>query len=294
MLEHVSFSTGKTKAPAENSLITAVLTGAQGGALGSSTGRTLEDALTHSLKNIDYNAVSAVWRPQVLQNDNTVRDGLGFAPLSTWLRDVIETQLGGFKLQDLSDKNCVKEMEFLLSMPNTISSGFYSTAASNQPLNGLINDFIKREDPQMLEYVKEAQVSFADVKGLMTGFIDLLAIHEGRFYVIDYKSNHLGDEPEAYSYEAMKKAVAAHRYDVQYLIYTVAVHRFLKKVYGSKYSYDMIGGVRYLFLRGMSGSSGLGAKGTDKEANTSAPGVFGLRLPEDLINGLDAYFGGTL
>ena len=146
----------------------------------------------------------------------------------------------------------------------------------------------------MLEYVKEAQVSFADVKGLMTGFIDLLAIHEGRFYVIDYKSNHLGDEPEAYSYEAMKKAVAAHRYDVQYLIYTVAVHRFLKKVYGSKYSYDMIGGVRYLFLRGMSGSSGLGAKGTDKEANTYAPGVFGLRLPEDLINELDAYFGGTL
>lgn len=294
VLEHVSFSTVKTKAPAENSLNTAVLTGAQGGALGSSTGRTLEDALTHSLKNIDYNAVSAVWRPQVLQNDNTVRDGLGFAPLSTWLRDVIETPLGGFKLQDLSDKNCVKEMEFLLSMPNTISSGFYSTAASNQTLNGLINDFYKREDPQMLEYVKEAQVSFADVKGLMTGFIDLLAIHEGRFYVIDYKSNHLGDEPEAYSYEAMKKAVAAHRYDVQYLIYTVAVHRFLKKVYGSKYSYDMIGGVRYLFLRGMSGSSGLGAKGTDKEANTYAPGVFGLRLPEDLINELDAYFGGTL
>lgn len=294
VLEHVSFSTVKTKAPAENSLNTAVLTGAQGGALGSSTGRTLEDALTHSLKNIDYNAVSAVWRPQVLQNDNTVRDGLGFAPLSTWLRDVIETPLGGFKLQDLSDKNCVKEMEFLLSMPNTISSGFYSTAASNQTLNGLINDFYKREDPQMLEYVKEAQVSFADVKGLMTGFIDLLAIHEGRFYVIDYKSNHLGDEPEAYSYEAMKKAVAAHRYDVQYLIYTVAVHRFLKKVYGSKYSYDMIGGVRYLFLRGMSGSSGLGAKGTDKEANTYAPGVFGLRLPEDLINELGAYFGGTL
>ncbi|MEE0986046.1 MAG: UvrD-helicase domain-containing protein [Succinivibrionaceae bacterium] len=294
VLEHVSFSTVKTKAPAENSLNTAVLTGAQGGALGSSTGRTLEDALTHSLKNIDYNAVSAVWRPQVLQNDNTVRDGLGFAPLSTWLRDVIETPLGGFKLQDLSDKNCVKEMEFLLSMPNTSSSGFYSTAASNQTLNGLINDFYKREDPQMLEYVKEAQVSFADVKGLMTGFIDLLAIHEGRFYVIDYKSNHLGDEPEAYSYEAMKKAVAAHRYDVQYLIYTVAVHRFLKKVYGSKYSYDMIGGVRYLFLRGMSGSSGLGAKGTDKEANTYAPGVFGLRLPEDLINELDAYFGGTL
>lgn len=294
VLEHVSFSTVKTKAPAENSLNTAVLTGAQGGALGSSTGRTLEDALTHSLKNIDYNAVSAVWRPQVLQNDNTVRDGLGFAPLSTWLRDVIETPLGGFKLQDLSDKNCVKEMEFLLSMPNTISSGFYSTAALNQTLNGLINDFYKREDPQMLEYVKEAQVSFADVKGLMTGFIDLLAIHEGRFYVIDYKSNHLGDEPEAYSYEAMKKAVAAHRYDVQYLIYTVAVHRFLKKVYGSKYSYDMIGGVRYLFLRGMSGSSGLGAKGTDKEANTYAPGVFGLRLPEDLINELDAYFGGTL
>ena len=294
VLEHVSFSTVKTKAPAENSLNTAVLTGAQGGALGSSTGRTLEDALTHSLKNIDYNAVSAVWRPQVLQNDNTVRDGLGFAPLSTWLRDVIETPLGGFKLQDLSDKNCVKEMEFLLSMPNTISSGFYSTAASNQTLNGLINDFYKREDPQMLEYVKEAQVSFADVKGLMTGFIDLLAIHEGRFYVIDYKSNHLGDEPEAYSYEAMKKAVAAHRYDVQYLIYTVAVHRFLKKVYGSKYSYDMIGGLRYLFLRGMSGSSGLGAKGTDKEANTYAPGVFGLRLPEDLINELDAYFGGTL
>ena len=94
-------------------------------------------------------------------------------------------------------------------------------------------------------------LSFRDIQGQLKGFIDLIFEEDGRFYVVDYKSNYLGDSFEAYSMPAMSQAMREHRYDLQYLIYTVALHRYLQSRI-SDYSYEQhFGGVYYLFLRGM-------------------------------------------
>ena len=91
----------------------------------------------------------------------------------------------------------------------------------------------------------------ARVQGLMKGYIDLVFRHRGRFYLADYKSNYLGSVPADYRRENLALAMAGHRYDLQYLIYCVALHRYL----GCRltaYDYDRdFGGVFYLFLRGM-------------------------------------------
>jgi exodeoxyribonuclease V beta subunit len=95
------------------------------------------------------------------------------------------------------------------------------------------------------------QIDFKTVSGFMHGYIDLVFETDGRFYIADYKSNHLGNHLEDYRPEVLEAAMVRQQYTLQYLVYTLAVHRFLgHKVVG--YDYDRhFGGVYYLFLRGM-------------------------------------------
>jgi len=80
--------------------------------------------------------------------------------------------------------------------------------------------------------------------------------HGGRYVVVDYKSNHLGDRPSDYAAPRLGEAMAEHHYLLQALLYTTALHRFLC-VRLENYDFDRdMGGVRYLFLRGMMGADG--------------------------------------
>jgi exodeoxyribonuclease V beta subunit len=114
------------------------------------------------------------------------------------------------------------------------------------------------------------------IEGLMTGKIDLVYAHGGRFHVLDYKSNRLAD----YGADAMTEAMRDSEYDLQYLIYTLALHRWLRFRMGDAYDYDThIGGVRYLFCRGLDANGDSGA------------GIHATRPSRTLIDALDALFG---
>ncbi|MCQ8115897.1 exodeoxyribonuclease V subunit beta [Methylomonas rosea] len=92
------------------------------------------------------------------------------------------------------------------------------------------------------------------VNGLLKGFIDLVFMHDKRYYVVDYKFNSLGADDAAYTQENLVAAMLAKRYDLQYSLYLLALHRLLKVRLGNAYDYDMhIGGALYLFLRGTQG-----------------------------------------
>ncbi|MBZ9559708.1 MULTISPECIES: exodeoxyribonuclease V subunit beta [unclassified Modicisalibacter] len=113
------------------------------------------------------------------------------------------------------------------------------------------------------------------LNGMLKGFIDLVVEHEGRFHVLDWKSNHLGADDAAYTAAAMAEAVLDKRYDVQYCLYLLALHRLLE---ARLPDYDIerhLGGALYVFLRG-----------------TRAPsrGVHDERPPSELILALDALF----
>jgi exodeoxyribonuclease V beta subunit len=113
------------------------------------------------------------------------------------------------------------------------------------------------------------------LEGLLTGRMDLVYQVDGACYVLDYKSNQLPD----YGRDAMARAVHASEYDLQYVIYTLALHRWLRFRLGD--DYDMarnLGGVRYLFCRGL-----------DRD-DRDMPGVHALRLPDALVLALDALF----
>jgi exodeoxyribonuclease V beta subunit len=122
-----------------------------------------------------------------------------------------------------------------------------------------------------------AEMTFDPVRGYMTGSMDLVFEAGGRYYLADYKSNWLGDATDAYHAERLSQVMARETYDLQYLIYTVALARYLsQRLPGFQYARDF-GGVFYLFVRGMDPT-----RGADF-------GVYRDRPSEALIDALDRY-----
>jgi len=117
-------------------------------------------------------------------------------------------------------------------------------------------------------------LTFAPSVGFMKGYIDMVFRHQGRFYLLDWKSNYLGPTPEHYDQSSLPKAMDAHYYILQYHIYTLALHQYLR-YQQPNYSYEKdFGGVFYIFLRGVNK-----LKGPDY-------GVFHDRPDPDLIHSL--------
>ena len=96
-----------------------------------------------------------------------------------------------------------------------------------------------------------ARLHFDPVRGYLQGFIDLVFEFEGRFYVVDWKSNWLGNRTEDYHHDALQREMNERHYLLQYRLYTLALHRYLElRLPG--YDYEQhIGGVFYLFVRGI-------------------------------------------
>jgi exodeoxyribonuclease V beta subunit len=127
-----------------------------------------------------------------------------------------------------------------------------------------------------------AESTLPALHGLMKGYIDLVFRHRGHYYIVDYKSNHLGNDLTNYDTPGLHRAMAQHQYRLQYLIYCVALHRWLAKRLPD-YDYDRhIGGVYYLFIRGMRPDDG------------PTRGIVHDRPPRSLIEELDQAFHAPL
>ena len=112
----------------------------------------------------------------------------------------------------------------------------------------------------------------------LRGEIDHLYQHGGRYYILDYKSNHLGDNPAAYNAAALKQAMDDHHYWLQAAIYQVALHRLLQTRLPDYDPETHLGGVEYLYLRGVNSAD-------------RTNGGLGHRYPTDFILALDRELG---
>ncbi|WP_413699373.1 3'-5' exonuclease [Psychromonas sp. KJ10-10] len=140
-----------------------------------------------------------------------------------------------------------------------------------------VNKLIKQYDPLSR---RAGELQFQSVQGFLKGFIDLTFEFEGKYYVLDYKSNYLGDRLEDYQQTNIENMMVDHRYDFQYQLYTLALHRLLRSRLPD-YQYEQhIGGVFYTFIRGMQ---------SDKNC-----GVYFNKPDFALIDGLDKLFAGEL
>ena len=157
--------------------------------------------------------------------------------LVEWMRALLAARLPslGAALQDL--RVLITEMEFWLP-----SAHLQAQAVDALCQRGLLHGQPRPALPQR------------ELHGMLMGFADLVFEHEGRYWVLDYKSNSLGEDGAAYDRAALEAAMAHHRYDVQAAIYLLALHRLLRARLGAAYEpARQLGGALYFFQRGIDG-----------------------------------------
>lgn len=162
-------------------------------------------------------------------------ESYGFDPewsgvLTQMLNDVCRADYTVFDLNRVQAFDLLKEMEFHLPVRNIAVE-------------------------ELLRIIREGgDVDFRTEKtqkAYLTGFIDLVIRQNGKYYILDYKSNHLGDAVEDYSKDALQKSIRDSGYDVQYHLYIVALIRLLKKTIPDFHYERDFGGALYLYVRGM-------------------------------------------
>lgn len=190
-------------------------------------------------------------QPLVDQLDNVILKGLrsqGFSPeLQTAAIKLLQPalitplpSLANFSLSCLDKHNRLDELEF-----------YFPVQQLKVEQLKLVLRFLPNDDRWQPIRAALERLEFQDLKGYMKGYIDLVFRWQGQYYLVDYKSNWLGDESDAYSAPKLMQAMADAHYYLQYLIYCVALHRYLKQRLAAYTWKTHFGGVFYLFLRGM-------------------------------------------
>ena len=151
----------------------------------------------------------------------------------------LRTDLDGFKLADIGSRDRLVELEFLFPLRPVTREGL---AAVYRDAAGLLPP----ELPERMDSLR-----FEPRRGFMTGFMDLVVRHAGKFYLLDWKSNWLGPTPGHYTREALDAAMAGSHYFLQYHLYCLALNRHLKLRQPGFDHARHFGGVRYVFLRGL-------------------------------------------
>ena len=237
----------------------------QGFPAGSSYGTLLHDLLewqcAHGWPLAAGQGDAAAWTSLVQRKSQRLQLELQqLALLQAWLQATLQTPLAlagatsPLVLGALAPDKVWAEMGFTLPVH----------ALSARRLDALIS-------AQVLPGQARRPLQPVQLEGMLVGFMDLVLEHEGRYYVLDYKSNRLPH----YAQPALQAAMLDHRYDVQYTLYTLALHRLLKaRLPGYDYARHM-GGAIYLFLRGI---------------DQPGSGTFADRPSRELIEALDAAF----
>ena len=164
-----------------------------------------------------------------------------------------------FTLAELAPDRMMREMPFYMHLDRM------TTAAVNA---------ILKDDPAVLP------LSRREMQGYLTGFIDLVCEHGGRFFIVDYKTNNLGERQGDYLPDRLVLAMRQHNYGLQYWIYSLVLHRHLRNLLPD-YDYQKhFGGVMYLFVRGMS-------------RERPGAGVYHVRPDASRLQALDALLGGN-
>jgi exodeoxyribonuclease V beta subunit len=251
-------------------------------AKGAHTGNLLHDILEHT----DFNEPD--WQQAMhwpLQKYGELTAGYQAEDLQIWLEQTLNSPLidnssvvdnpKPFSLADLHKSKTLRESEFYYPMcsASTVKLTNILSKHRNMPCQSA-------QQPTQQSIVRLP--AYQQLKGMMHGFIDLIFEHDNKYYICDYKSSHLGNDFSDYNHQAMKDNIEKNHYDLQYLIYSLALHRYLSHHLDNYDVNTHFGGTYYLYLRGM----------TD-EAQHKSCGVYFRKINVEELDELDQLFLGA-
>jgi exodeoxyribonuclease V beta subunit len=206
--------------------------------------------------------------PHPLASDEARRNAAAF--VHAMVDRTLATPIPGasFALSEVPRERTFREWRFNIPMQD-LSAGAIAQCFREHGAEWLANTYA----PQLARAPRSA------IDGILTGSVDLVAQHAGQWWIVDWKSNTLGANAAAYTASVCQRTMMREHFVLQYHVYAVALHRFLKSRLRDRYEYARdFGGVGYAFLRGL----GMGA-----------PAWFGDKPSEQLITALDATIGGV-
>ncbi len=179
-----------------------------------------------------------------------------------------------FSLSDVAAGQLRPEIEFTLATPGD------SAAPSFAPKDLAALLAQSPEGSPLARYSdRVGRMQFRELNGYLRGFIDATFFDGERYFLVDYKSNHLGDRQVDYRPEALIESMIDHDYVLQYLVYSVALDRHLSRRLAG-YDYERhFGGAYYLFLRGFA------------EEHEASCGVFFDRPDPEILRGVSELMG---
>jgi exodeoxyribonuclease V beta subunit len=196
----------------------------------SHSDETIRDLVIQGLERYNY---KPEWEPHITGMVHNV------------LRTPLSSTDATFMLGTLKKGSWSAELEFFFPLRFINSSLLGELLAQHGFLSGGID----------LAELAEA-LHFKPVKGMLMGFMDMVFEEGGRYYLLDWKSNHLGNCIDDYGQSAMTQAMQSNLYPLQYLLYTVALNRYLSLRVKNYHYATHFGGIIYVFLRGVSREHG--------------------------------------
>ncbi|HEY4743823.1 MAG TPA: 3'-5' exonuclease, partial [Desulfuromonadaceae bacterium] len=198
-------------------------------------------------EQIDFSSVTdasleALCRAALVRNGY---DRYWLSAIQAMVKAVVSTPLlpadPDFSLSCLKPASWLTEMEFFLPLAGL------SGARLHDVFSGMLAPDRHGGFADVL-----ASLQFQETRGMLQGFVDMVFEHDGRYYIVDWKSNHLGDQSAAYAADRLREPMAHHAYILQYHLYALALDRLLRlRLPG--YAYEShFGGAIYVFLRGVS------------------------------------------
>lgn len=233
--------------------------------------------------------------------DSDSIDASKHAALIGWIEEVLHTPLlaSDQPLRSIDASQRFAELEFNMGLSERFKA---------QDINRLFQQYLPNETDKHVNLVPQNK---AHLYRYLRGEIDLVYEHAGKYYVVDYKSNFLGNSLSDYNEATLKQAMSKAGYWLQAAIYQVALHRFLSMriadYVGNEAKY--LGAVEYVFLRGvydptsqlvtkakeanvLSGGDSIASETMhDKPTNSARYGLVTWDIPFDFIKALDALFG---
>lgn len=188
-------------------------------------------------------------------NENQVIDIMDKFKIDSSLKDIVVENLktvfsknlkGHFTLKNLSAEKISKEFEFVFSVKQL--ENFFTGLRTIYEKNGK-NSYIRLLDKLFIDY-KQDNV-------FIKGYIDLFFCHEGKYYILDWKTNYLGNKIEDFTSENLQKTICSSFYFLQYSIYTFAAVKYLESRI-ENFSPDQFGGIFYIFMRGINAENDAG------------------------------------
>ena len=161
-----------------------------------------------------------------------------------WLTQTLRSHAGApFRLADLDPSKQLSEVRFS-----------FAAAIGSQTFPQLEAEFAREFGAAAQPDLQKLGLSWNranELDGLVTGSVDFVFAHDGRYYVVDWKSNFLGEGDTDYLPERISRSIAKERYHLQFSLYTVALDAHLSRCLGQDWDYERdFGGVYYLYLRG--------------------------------------------